>query len=135
MAKEKKAAENGINPVKLAVRIVLYGVLVILLGLAGYEFTVKKQAERTGATYYGLYKPAETDPDFQLKFADLPPTQGKPRYVEEPGTGKNVTHRYTWSGPFRKYELKLETTEEPGETLKDGLVRVVINVSGVGVKD
>jgi len=93
--------------VKWTVRCLVYGVLIVLLGLAGYDFYVKNQYEQT---VNALKKKRDAIRNSEIKREDLERDVivGQPEIVDGKNTPFWETKIYKWNGVFRIYRVEVQ---------------------------
>ncbi len=93
------------------IRGVVFGGLAILLVLALQEFQTKQAATGTIDAWRATMKAKAVDADFTKSEFGKIAVQGRPTIVSGPaGTNPysaKTVETYTWSGIFRRYEVKV----------------------------
>lgn len=116
-AEETAQAPGTRDPVRFALRIVLYGALLIMLVLAGMDFLTKQAAQKTGRVWADMLQDRDSrNEDLSISALEAN-MSGEPR-VSRDVVGRGAhTRSYIWSGIFREYEIRVALDKEinPGD--------------------
>ena len=101
-----EAVKQGSSAGAWIFRLILFGVLAVLLVLAGLDWRAKSQSEETYKAWDAQLEAAEKE-EKDVKLTDLAAPKGSPVISKEETSKHTVssTHTYTWKGMLREYPI------------------------------